>query len=43
MVIPVGRSFQTLVRITRDEHGIHQQTLIGVRFVPMVGEAQEQK
>jgi protein-L-isoaspartate(D-aspartate) O-methyltransferase len=43
MVIPVGRSFQTLVRITRDEHGIHQQTLIGVRFVPMIGEAQEQK
>ncbi len=41
MVIPVGRGVQELLRITRDERGIHEQRLFDVRFVPMTGKAQE--
>jgi len=41
LVAPVGEWAQELVLITRDEDGIHRQNLIGVRFVPMVGEADE--
>jgi protein-L-isoaspartate(D-aspartate) O-methyltransferase len=41
LVIPVGRFYQDLVRLTKDEKGVHRETLLGVRFVPMVGEAQE--
>jgi protein-L-isoaspartate(D-aspartate) O-methyltransferase len=40
LVLPVGRGIQELVRITRDEHGVHEEHLIGVRFVPMTGEAE---
>ncbi len=40
MVIPVGRGIQNLTLITRDEHGVKRQILLGVRFVPMTGEAQ---
>jgi protein-L-isoaspartate(D-aspartate) O-methyltransferase len=41
MVIPVGRWAQDLVLIRKDEEGVHRERLIGVRFVPMVGEAEE--
>ena len=41
MVVPVGSWAQDLVLIRKDQEGIHRQHLIGVRFVPMVGEAEE--
>ena len=41
LVIPVGRGVQELLRITRDEQGVHEERLLGVRFVPMTGEARE--
>jgi protein-L-isoaspartate(D-aspartate) O-methyltransferase len=40
MVLPVGDVFQELVLVTRDERGVKQERLLGVRFVPMTGEAQ---
>ena len=43
MVLPVGDYFQELILITRDEEGVQQQRLIGVRFVPMTGEVQQEK
>ena len=42
MVVPVGQHHQELILITRDEEGVSRRRLIGVRFVPMVGEAQTQ-
>ncbi len=41
MVLPVGRGIQDLVRLTRTPEGVRRETLMGVRFVPMTGEAQE--
>ncbi|MDD2389659.1 MAG: protein-L-isoaspartate(D-aspartate) O-methyltransferase [Desulfobacterales bacterium] len=39
MVIPVGNEYsQELIRITRDEDGIHTKNLGGCRFVKLVGE-----
>lgn len=39
MVLPVGSQFsQELVKITRDEEGLHTTTLGGCRFVKLVGE-----
>jgi len=38
MVIPVGRTLQDLVLVTRTEEGVEQRDLMGVRFVPMRGE-----
>jgi protein-L-isoaspartate(D-aspartate) O-methyltransferase len=43
MVIPVGSWAQELILITRDERGIHEERMIGVRFVPMTGEANERE
>jgi protein-L-isoaspartate(D-aspartate) O-methyltransferase len=40
MVIPVGRVFQDLLLVTRTEEGIQREFLMGVRFVPMRGEAE---
>jgi len=40
LVAPVGRWSQELVLILKDEEGVHRRELIGVRFVPMVGEAE---
>ena len=41
LVIPVGRSIQELLLLSRDEKGeIQRRTLFGVRFVPMRGEAE---
>jgi protein-L-isoaspartate(D-aspartate) O-methyltransferase len=40
LVVPVGRWEQDLVRLRRTPKGIHRETLLPVRFVPMTGEAQ---
>jgi protein-L-isoaspartate(D-aspartate) O-methyltransferase len=41
LVIPVGKMFQELVLLSRDEKGeIQRKSLFGVRFVPMRGEAE---
>jgi len=36
LIIPVGVLFQKLMRITRNEDGITEETLMPVRFVPMI-------
>jgi protein-L-isoaspartate(D-aspartate) O-methyltransferase len=39
MVIPVGNTHsQELIKLIRDENGIHQSTLGGCRFVKLIGE-----
>jgi protein-L-isoaspartate(D-aspartate) O-methyltransferase len=43
MVLPVGDYYQELVLVTRDAEGVHETRMIGVRFVPMTGEAQGRK
>jgi protein-L-isoaspartate(D-aspartate) O-methyltransferase len=40
LVLPVGDVFQDLVLVTRDETGVREERLLGVRFVPMTGEAE---
>jgi protein-L-isoaspartate(D-aspartate) O-methyltransferase len=40
LIIPVGEGIQELRVITRTERGFEEQASIGVRFVPMTGEAQ---
>jgi protein-L-isoaspartate(D-aspartate) O-methyltransferase len=40
MIVPVGRGDQTLVRIRRTPKGFAQESLMLVRFVPMVSEDQ---
>lgn len=40
LVVPVGRFYQELVVIKREPDGIVRESGIGVRFVPMTGEAQ---
>ena len=39
MVIPVGSQYQELIRFTRTDDGVERERLLGVRFVPMTGEA----
>ncbi len=39
MVIPVGTGSQELILITRTPDGVKRETMMGVRFVPMTGEA----
>ena len=41
LVIPVGSHYQELIRITRRADGTEKERLLGVRFVPMTGEAGE--
>ena len=41
LVMPVGESYQELVRITRGEEGTTLERLLPVRFVPMTGRAEE--
>lgn len=41
MVVPVGGADQELLRFTRTAAGIQEERLLGVRFVPMTGEALE--
>jgi protein-L-isoaspartate(D-aspartate) O-methyltransferase len=44
MVIPIGEDYQELRVITRDESGaLREETVTGVLFVPMTGEAQERR
>ena len=40
LVLPVGEWDQELLRIERDASGLRREHLIGVRFVPMRGEAE---
>ena len=40
LVIPVGGLFQTLEVHTRTEHGFEVESVFGVRFVPMTGDAE---
>ena len=41
MILPVGEFEQDLLLLRKDEAGVHREVLMGVRFVPMRGEAQE--
>jgi protein-L-isoaspartate(D-aspartate) O-methyltransferase len=41
MVLPVGRFLQNLIRLRRTPKGVERETLLPVRFVPMVGEAEK--
>jgi len=41
LVIPVGRHYQSLLRVTRTKDGFREESVIPVRFVPMTGKAQE--
>jgi protein-L-isoaspartate(D-aspartate) O-methyltransferase len=43
LVLPVGDVFQDLVLVTRDARGVRQERLLGVRFVPMTGEAERRE
>ncbi len=43
LVLPVGGFDQELLRIERDATGLRREHLIGVRFVPMRGEAETRK
>ena len=42
LVIPVGNFFQDLLVITRTSKGIERREIIPVRFVPMIGEVENQ-
>jgi len=41
LVIPVGKHYQSLLRVTRTKDGFREEAVIPVRFVPMTGKAQE--
>ena len=43
MVIPVGDEWQELVLLEKTEKGVRRESIIPVRFVPMTGEAEEEK
>jgi protein-L-isoaspartate(D-aspartate) O-methyltransferase len=43
LVLPVGDLSQDLVRVVRGEQGVEQERLLGVRFVPMTGEAERRE
>lgn len=43
LVIPVGDFFQDLLVLTKTSEGIERREIIPVRFVPMIGEIEEQK
>lgn len=40
LIIPVGRGYQSLLRVTRTKDGFREESIIPVRFVPMTGKAQ---
>ena len=42
LVIPVGKHYQSLVRVTRTKDGFREESVLPVRFVPMTGKAQQQ-
>ncbi len=41
LVLPVGKDFQVLTRVTRTAKGFKKENLLPVRFVPMTGEAEK--
>jgi protein-L-isoaspartate(D-aspartate) O-methyltransferase len=41
LVLPVGDLDQELVRLRKTEEGVERERLLGVRFVPMRGEAED--
>ena len=41
LVIPVGKYYQSLIRLTRTKGGFEKENVIPVRFVPMTGKAQD--
>ena len=41
LVLPVGKDFQMLTRVSRTAKGFKKETLLPVRFVPMTGEAEK--
>jgi len=43
LVIPLGDFYQDLAVLTKTEKGLHRETIIPVRFVPMTGEAEDKK
>jgi protein-L-isoaspartate(D-aspartate) O-methyltransferase len=43
MLLPVGTWSQELLRVTKDEAGLHTERLLPVRFVPMVHGEETQK
>jgi protein-L-isoaspartate(D-aspartate) O-methyltransferase len=43
LVIPVGDFFQDLLVLTKTPDGVERREIIPVRFVPMIGEIEEQK
>jgi protein-L-isoaspartate(D-aspartate) O-methyltransferase len=43
LVIPVGDFFQDLLVVTKTADGIEQREIIPVRFVPMIGEVEDDK
>jgi protein-L-isoaspartate(D-aspartate) O-methyltransferase len=43
MVIPVGRDFQELLLLSKEEQGIKEYHITPVKFVPMEGEAEKKK
>jgi protein-L-isoaspartate(D-aspartate) O-methyltransferase len=40
LIIPVGKRYQSLLKVTRTKTGYRGESVIPVRFVPMTGEAQ---
>ncbi|MBT8452639.1 MAG: protein-L-isoaspartate(D-aspartate) O-methyltransferase [Deltaproteobacteria bacterium] len=40
LIIPVGKRYQSLLRVTRTKDAFRGESVIPVRFVPMTGEAQ---
>ena len=42
LVIPVGEFYQDLIVVTKTERGTIQESVTGVRFVPMTGEAERE-
>ena len=43
LVIPVGDFFQDLLVLTKTDDGVERREIIPVRFVPMIGEVENQK
>jgi protein-L-isoaspartate(D-aspartate) O-methyltransferase len=41
LVIPVGAEDQALLRVTRGDHGLVEERITPVRFVPMTGKARD--
>jgi protein-L-isoaspartate(D-aspartate) O-methyltransferase len=40
LIIPVGKRYQSLLKVTRTKNGYGGESVIPVRFVPMTGQAQ---